>query len=143
MLINISGGEDMSLHEVSEAAQVIQEAADPDANIIFGTVIDPRLAGSLKVTVIATGFMSDLPRRRAASLPAASSSPSAETGASPAASGTIDAGRPAAPAAPRGAERRPRLPRAPAGAGSFAPRTGTCSRSWTPATRDSSRTTRK
>ena len=40
VLINITGGEDMTLHEVSEAANIIQEAADPDANIIFGTVID-------------------------------------------------------------------------------------------------------
>ncbi len=56
VLINICGGEDMSLHEVSEAAEIIQEAADPDANIIFGTVIDRNLQGLIKVTVIATGF---------------------------------------------------------------------------------------
>jgi cell division protein FtsZ len=59
VLINVSGGEDMSLHEVSEAARIIQEAADPDANIIFGTVIDPRQQNSVKVTVVATGFMRD------------------------------------------------------------------------------------
>jgi cell division protein FtsZ len=47
----------MSLHEVSEAAKIVQEAADPDANIIFGTVIDPKFSGSVKVTVIATGFV--------------------------------------------------------------------------------------
>jgi cell division protein FtsZ len=57
VLINITGGEDMSLHEVSEAAAIVQEAADPDANIIFGTVIDPYLDQRVKVTVIATGFM--------------------------------------------------------------------------------------
>ena len=56
ILINITGGEDMTLHEISEAANIIQEAADPDANIIFGTVIDRNQAGSVKVTVIATGF---------------------------------------------------------------------------------------
>ncbi len=56
VLINITGGEDMTLHEVSEAAQIIQEAADPDANIIFGAVIDRAMEGALKVTVIATGF---------------------------------------------------------------------------------------
>jgi cell division protein FtsZ len=56
VLINISGGEDMTLHEVSEAAKIIQEAADPDANIIFGTVIDRAMQGQVKVTVIATGF---------------------------------------------------------------------------------------
>ncbi len=56
VLINICGGEDMSLHEVSEAAEIIQEAADPNANIIFGTVIDRALQNQIKVTVIATGF---------------------------------------------------------------------------------------
>ncbi len=56
VLINITGGEDMTLHEISEAANIIQEAADPDANIIFGTVIDRSQQGTVKVTVIATGF---------------------------------------------------------------------------------------
>jgi len=59
VLINITGGEDMSLHEVSEAANIIQEASDPDANIIFGTVIDRSMQGKVKVTVIATGFNRD------------------------------------------------------------------------------------
>jgi cell division protein FtsZ len=62
VLINITGGEDMSLHEVSEAAQIIQEAADPEANIIFGTVINKSTAGVVKVTVIATGFLRDQAR---------------------------------------------------------------------------------
>jgi len=57
VLINITGGEDMSLHEVCEAAKIVQEAADPDANIIFGTVIDRGQQHKVKVTVIATGFM--------------------------------------------------------------------------------------
>lgn len=56
VLINITGGTDMTLFEVHEAASIIQEAADEEANIIFGTVIDPRLKDELKVTVIATGF---------------------------------------------------------------------------------------
>jgi cell division protein FtsZ len=59
VLINITGGEDMTLHEVSEAANIIQEASDPDANIIFGTVIDRGMQGKVKVTVIATGFSRD------------------------------------------------------------------------------------
>ncbi|HUC43035.1 MAG TPA: cell division protein FtsZ [Candidatus Sulfotelmatobacter sp.] len=59
VLINITGGEDMTLHEVSEAANIIQEASDPDANIIFGTVIDRGMQGRVKVTVIATGFGRD------------------------------------------------------------------------------------
>jgi len=59
VLINITGGSDMSLHEISEAAQIVQEAADPEANIIFGTVIDRQLEHKVKVTVIATGFMTE------------------------------------------------------------------------------------
>ena len=59
VLINITGGEDMTLHEVSESAGIIQEASDPDANIIFGTVIDRSMQGKVKVTVIATGFNRD------------------------------------------------------------------------------------
>ena len=59
VLINITGGEDMTLHEVSEAANIIQEASDPDANIIFGTVIERGMQGRVKVTVIATGFNGD------------------------------------------------------------------------------------
>jgi cell division protein FtsZ len=59
VLINITGGEDMTLHEVSEAANIIQQAADADANIIFGTVIEREMQGQVKVTVIATGFDKD------------------------------------------------------------------------------------
>src|ERR1051326_8817048 len=56
VLINITGGRDMTLFEVHEAASIIQEAADEEANIIFGTVIDPAMKDEIKVTVIATGF---------------------------------------------------------------------------------------
>jgi cell division protein FtsZ len=56
VLINITGGSDMTLFEVHEAASIIQEAADEEANIIFGTVIDPKMKDEVKVTVIATGF---------------------------------------------------------------------------------------
>jgi cell division protein FtsZ len=56
VLINITGGNDMTLFEVNEAASIIQEAADEDANIIFGAVIDPKMKDEIKVTVIATGF---------------------------------------------------------------------------------------
>jgi cell division protein FtsZ len=59
VLINITGGPDLSLHEVTEASSIIQEAADPDANIIFGSVVNDQLADDVLVTVIATGF--DLP----------------------------------------------------------------------------------
>jgi len=56
VLINISGGRDLTLYEVAEAAQIIGEAVDPDANIISGMVIDETLEEAMKVTVIATGF---------------------------------------------------------------------------------------
>lgn len=56
VIINVTGGPDMSLMEVSEASSIIQEAAHEEANIIFGAVIDPTLVGKVKITVIATGF---------------------------------------------------------------------------------------
>ena len=56
VIINITGGPDLSLVEVSDASTIIQEAADEDANIIFGAVVDPALKGKVKITVIATGF---------------------------------------------------------------------------------------
>ncbi len=59
VLINITGGVDMTLHEVSEASTIIQKSADPEANIIFGTVLDPTMTDRVKVTVIATGFRRD------------------------------------------------------------------------------------
>ncbi|MGZ4199892.1 MAG: cell division protein FtsZ, partial [Thermoleophilia bacterium] len=56
ILLNITGGSDLSLYEVNEAAGEIALAADDDANIIFGAVVDERLEGLMSVTVIATGF---------------------------------------------------------------------------------------
>jgi cell division protein FtsZ len=56
VIINVTGGPDMSLMEVNEASCVIQEAAHEDANIIFGAVVDQNLGGKIKITVIATGF---------------------------------------------------------------------------------------
>jgi cell division protein FtsZ len=56
VIINVTGGPDMSLVEVSEASAIVQEAADENANIIFGAVVDPLLKGKVKITVIATGF---------------------------------------------------------------------------------------
>jgi cell division protein FtsZ len=70
VIINVTGGSDMSLMEVNEASLLIQEAAHEDANIIFGAVVDPKLEGRVKVTVIATGFDA-VPVRQ----PAASGSP--------------------------------------------------------------------
>ncbi len=59
VLLNISGGSDLTLHEVDEAARVIAEAVDPAANIISGLVIDDEMEDDMKVTVIATGFNMD------------------------------------------------------------------------------------
>ena len=56
VLLNFTGGPDMTLHEVNEAADIVSKAAEPNANIIFGTVIDEAMEGRLQVTVIATGF---------------------------------------------------------------------------------------
>lgn len=56
VIFNVTGGSDMTLHEVNEAAEVIYEAVDKDANIIFGAVIDERIQGEIQITVIATGF---------------------------------------------------------------------------------------
>ncbi len=56
ILVNITGGPELTLAEVNEACSLIQEAADPDANIIFGSVIDANLGDEVRITVIATGF---------------------------------------------------------------------------------------
>ncbi len=81
VVFNITGGEDMTLHEVNAAAEVIYEVVDPDANIIFGAVIDNRLEGEIKITVIATGFQTrntyepPAARRSVPSRPAATPAP--------------------------------------------------------------------
>lgn len=56
VLLNITGGTNMGIHEVNEAAKLIEEAADPEANIIFGANIDETVGDAIKITVIATGF---------------------------------------------------------------------------------------
>lgn len=56
VLFNIMGGSDLTMNEVDDAAKIISAAADPDANIIFGTTIDESLKDNIKITVIATGF---------------------------------------------------------------------------------------
>lgn len=64
VLVNITGGKNMTLFEVNEAASIIFESSGADANIIFGAVIDPNLKDEMKVTVIATGFGMDIPLRK-------------------------------------------------------------------------------
>jgi len=56
ILFNVTGGPDLSLFEVNQAAGIIKETAHPDVNIIFGAVIDPEMEDSIQITVIATGF---------------------------------------------------------------------------------------
>ena len=56
ILLNISGGSDLKLFEVNEAAEIIRNSSSPDANIIFGAVIDENMKDQIKVTIIATGF---------------------------------------------------------------------------------------
>ena len=60
ILFNITGGADLSMYEIDEAAKIITEAADPDANIIFGSIVDEAMSGEVKITVIATGFDEEL-----------------------------------------------------------------------------------
>jgi cell division protein FtsZ len=80
VLLSVAGGSDLGLFEINEAAQLVAEAAHPEANIIFGAVIDDALGDEVRVTVIAAGFDGGAPR------PArqASRRPAVETAARPA-----------------------------------------------------------
>jgi cell division protein FtsZ len=118
VLINISGGHDLTLHEVAEAARIISDAVDPDANIISGMVIEPGLEDAMKVTVIATGFdramppMSERPRSLTAGIGMAGAGSMAShtaVGGGVAAGGSGPAAGPARPAAP-GAAAPPAAP---------------------------------
>ena len=64
ILLNITGDATLGLHEVQEAAKMIQSAADPDANILFGACIDPSLDDEVRITVIATGFDDNAPKKK-------------------------------------------------------------------------------
>jgi cell division protein FtsZ len=64
VLLSIQGGSDLGLFEINEAARLVQEAAHPEANIIFGAVIDDALGDEVRVTVIAAGFDGGVPTRR-------------------------------------------------------------------------------
>jgi cell division protein FtsZ len=67
ILLNITGGPEIGLFEVNEAAEVVTSAADQNANVIFGAVIDDAMGDNVRVTVIATGFGGSRRRRRAGS----------------------------------------------------------------------------
>jgi cell division protein FtsZ len=75
VLINITGSENLLLHEVSEAASIIQQAADENANIIFGAVLDDNMDDEVKITVIATGFDKQGGAERISPLPVKDSLP--------------------------------------------------------------------
>lgn len=64
LLINVTGGESISLHEVSEAVSIVYDAAGDEANVLFGAVVDPSLDDEFKVTVIATGFGKNREKKR-------------------------------------------------------------------------------
>jgi len=87
VLINITGGPDLCLHEVNEAASMIQEEAHDDANIIFGAVIDESMADEIRITVIATGFGEEKEEVKAApvqvQIPAAAANVASLAGAIP------------------------------------------------------------
>ncbi len=86
VVFNITGGTDLTLHEVNAAAEVIYNVADANANIIFGAVIDPELQGEVQVTVIATGFTGEAtPRSRTvAKAPPLPSKPQSNVASAPA-----------------------------------------------------------
>ena len=64
ILFNVTGGPNLSLYEVNEAAAIIRETAHPDANMIFGAVIDENMGDAMRITVIATGFEREMSRRQ-------------------------------------------------------------------------------
>ena len=98
VLINITGSDDMGLEDVEAAANLVQEAAHPDANIIFGTTFDNTMEDQIRVTVIATGF--EEPAIEKVSAPAVEAKPVSSTGLFSAAAAQREAEPVAAPAAP-------------------------------------------
>ncbi|HEU4674343.1 MAG TPA: cell division protein FtsZ [Motilibacteraceae bacterium] len=126
VLLSISGGSDLGLFEINEAAQLVQESAHPEANIIFGAVIDDALGDEVRVTVIAAGFDGGAPRRRESAAPAARSA-AAPAAPAPAAPPQVvdvrtDASSQAAQAVPAPAPQPPAQPAQPAGERGYAQR---------------------
>jgi cell division protein FtsZ len=76
VLFNVTGGSNMTLFEVNQAAAIIRETAHPDVNMIFGAVIDPDMGDEIRCTVIATGFeRTGVPRRGLERLPRSNDKP--------------------------------------------------------------------
>ena len=80
ILFNVTGGPNMTLFEVNQAAAIIKETAHPEVNLIFGAVVDPNLADEIRVTVIATGFERTGVPRRTIERPTAASRPAQRPG---------------------------------------------------------------
>ena len=113
ILLSITGGRDLSLWEVNEAAKAVAEAAHPDANIIFGAMVDEKLADEVWITVVATGY-GDRPAPRRARAPRAEPSaiaadPEPRVTAAPARAATPSgaAATSTCPSSCRGASREP------------------------------------
>ncbi|NET01359.1 MAG: cell division protein FtsZ [Sphaerospermopsis sp. SIO1G2] len=91
VVFNITGGSDLTLHEVNAAAETIYEVVDPNANIIFGAVIDDRLQGEVRITVIATGFTGEIqaPPQQSVNNPRVAPAPTRKTSTQPGANPPI------------------------------------------------------
>ena len=115
VLLSIQGGSDLGLFEINEAARLVQEAAHPEANIIFGAVIDDALGDEVRVTVIAAGFDGGAPLKREndRAIGQIQGSQRATQASSPAA---VQAGQAAAPVAPAGQPSQAPARQAPAAA---------------------------
>ena len=111
VLLSIQGGSDIGLFEVHEAARLVQEAAHPEANIIFGTVIDDALGDEVRVTVIAAGFDGGVPQTRkdGRGLGQIAGAPARQ-----AAAGGAEAGAPATAPVPQPTTSQPGVPSPPA-----------------------------
>jgi cell division protein FtsZ len=94
ILLSITGGPDLSLWEVNESAKAVAEAAHPDANIIFGAMVDEKLGDNVWVTVIATGYGDGRPVRREPARERAREGESRRTLREPAGEPRVSRGRP-------------------------------------------------
>jgi cell division protein FtsZ len=116
ILINITGGSDMTLFEVDEAANRIREEVDPEANIIFGSTFDESLSGKMRISVVATGIDAEAVTRTRPAISLVSSRDAAAAYTQPIlshnAAAPVDAGRPARGEGPRGAPDNDPLPQA-------------------------------
>src|SRR5260221_640631 len=127
MLINITGGLDMTLFEVDEAANRIRDEVDPDANIIFGSTFDATMEGRMRVSVVATGIESEVsaePRRPTISLVSERGRPTSAAPAPAPAGAAAPAGARAAPSPGRGGAGAPPAAGPPGGDPRRPPRPG-------------------